>query len=372
MKYRRMPIEIESPEQLGYGSIRYNLTESSVADMRLDQLNLDLDLGRLALAYTDHLGKLELRRLLALEAAGLTADDVLVTASAASALFIIATSLLNPDDHLIVMRPNYATNLETPRAIGCRIDFLDLRFEEGWGFSLEHLKKRITPRTRLISLTTPHNPTGMTLTQAELEAAASLAAEHNCYLLVDETYREMNYNGVTPWAASLNPRCISVSSFSKSYGLPGIRIGWILTRDPALQELFLAAKEQIFICNSILDEEIAYGVLHQKERILTPILAKNRRALAIVQSWMETQKDMEWVEPRGGVVCFPRIKDASRVDVEAFYRILNGKYGTYVGPGHWFEMDRRYMRIGYSWLDEESLRQGLDCITAALGEAKGS
>lgn len=368
MKYRRMPIEIESPEQFGYDNIRCNLTESSVTDMRIDEL--DLDLRGLVLAYTDHLGKPELRHLLAAEATGLRSADVLVTQSAAAALFIVSTSLLDENSRLVVMRPNYATNIETPRAIGCAVDFLDLRFEDGFRFDIDRLAALIRPETKLISLTTPHNPTGVTLSQADLEAAIALAESHGCYLLVDETYREMAFAGPTPLVASLSPKCISVASLSKSYGLPGIRIGWIMTRDPALQELFLAAKEQIFICNSIVDEEIAFRVLTQKARILPPILARNRGRFETVKAWMGRQTRMDWVEPRGGVVCFPRIRPDSGVDVEAFYHILNGKYGTFTGPGHWFEQDRRFMRVGYGWPKEEELTEGLENITKAMEEAR--
>jgi aspartate/methionine/tyrosine aminotransferase len=152
--------------------------------------------------------------------------------------------------------------------------------------------------------------------------------------------------------------------------LPGIRMGWIMTRDSRLQEIFLAAKEQIGICNSIVDEEIADRVLAQKERVLGPILQRNRQALEEVRAWMAGQTEMEWVEPAGGVVCFPRIKPGSRVDVNEFYRILNGKYGTFVGPGHWFEMDRRYMRVGYGWPKQEELTEGLENMSRALREAE--
>ncbi len=369
MKYRRMPIEVESPEQIGYSNIRCNLTESSVTDMAL--ADLELNLNELVLAYTDHVGKPELRELLAAEGAGLRSGDVLVTQSAATALFIVATSLLDESNRLVVMRPNYATNIETPRAIGCGIDFLDLKFEDGFRFNPDRLAALVKPGTRLLSLTTPHNPTGTTLTQSDLEAVIALAEARDCYVLVDETYREMNFSGPTPLAASLSPRCISVSSFSKSYGLPGIRVGWIVTRDKALQELFLAAKEQIMICNSIVDEEIAFRVLSQKEQLLPPILRRNRRRFETVKAWMAQQKYMDWVEPRGGVVCFPRIRPDSGVDVEAFYKILNGKYSTFTGPGHWFEQDRRFMRVGYGWPKEEELVEGLENLSKAMEEARG-
>ncbi len=367
MRYRRMPIEIESPEQMGYGNIRCNLTESSVADMRLS--DLDCELRSLVLAYTDHRGKPGLRELIAADGPGLSAQDVIVAPGAAAALFIAATSLLEAGDHLVVMHPNYATNLETPFAIGCEVDRLGLSFERGFRFEIDRLASLIRPNTKLISLTTPHNPTGITLTEGDLGAVVDLAESRDCYLLVDETYREMAFGGPAPLAAGLSPRCISVASMSKSYGLPGIRIGWIITRNRALQETFLAAKEQMFICNSVVDEEIAFRVLSRKGLVLPPILAKNRRAFETMRSWIAGQTALEWVEPSGGVVCFPRIRPDGPTDIDAFYRILNEKYGTYVGPGHWFGMDRRFMRIGFGWPAPDQLAEGLRNVASAVEEA---
>ena len=131
MRYRRTPIEIESPEQLGYSTIRNNLAESSFSDMCLADYGVEADVGRLLLPYGDHLGAERLRTLIAGDADSLSPDHVLVTAGAASALFIIATSLLGPDAHALICTPNYATNLETPRALGADVETIDLRFEDG-------------------------------------------------------------------------------------------------------------------------------------------------------------------------------------------------------------------------------------------------
>ena len=168
-----MPIEIESPEQIGYQNIEANLAESSVTDAVLSTLNFQLN--DLVLCYGDHFGKPELRELIVQDDAGLTRDDVLVTAGAATALFIVNTSLLKPDDHLIVAFPNYSTNIETPRAIGCQVDFLRLTFEEGFRVNLEKLAALIRPQTKLISLTTPHNPTGTMLSHAAFANGGRMA-----------------------------------------------------------------------------------------------------------------------------------------------------------------------------------------------------
>src|ERR1700744_4035733 len=237
MRYIRMPIEVESPEEYGYANIRYNLSESSISDRSLADLGLTIP--NLTLLYAEHRGNPRLRELIAGE---LNAGDVLITSGAATALFIISTALLGASDHLVVVRPNYATNLETPRAIGWAISFIDLGFETGFRLDFDALAAAITPRTRLVSVTCPHNPSGVMVTAEELQRLVALTEANGCYLLVDETYRALSFDGPLPQAAALGRHVISVSSLSKAYGIPGIRIGWLITRDPKLQETFLAAK----------------------------------------------------------------------------------------------------------------------------------
>lgn len=368
MRYRRMPIEMESPEQFGYGNVDCNLAESSVTDGLLRDLNLKLD--DVVLMYGDHYGKPELRDLIAAEGEGLHRDDVLMTVGAAAALFIVSTSLLQAGDHILVIFPNYVTNIETPRQMDCEMDYYRLEFEQGFRLDVDALISRITPQTKLVSITCPHNPTGSLLSRADVERLAAAVEAKGCYLLFDETYREMSFGEVLPPAASFSPRVISVSSLSKTYGLPGIRMGWLLCRDKTLMEIFLAAKEQIFISNSVVDEEIAYQYLSRKAEHLQRIRAHIATNFAVVKSWMNEQVDFEWVEPQGGVVCFPRIKPDSGVDVNKFYTLLNTVYKTYTGPGHWFECERRHMRVGYGWPGKDELVRGLNNITQALLAAK--
>ncbi|HEV7231118.1 MAG TPA: pyridoxal phosphate-dependent aminotransferase, partial [Bacteroidia bacterium] len=219
------------------------------------------------------------------------------------------------------------------------------------------------------SITCPHNPTGTLLSLHELKEIIHIAEKHRLLLLVDETYRDLTFENKLPVAASLSESVISVSSVSKAYGLPGIRMGWLITRNKALQELFLAAKEQIFLCNSVVDEEIAFHYLNKLDSFLPAIRKHIDLNFSVLKTWLNTHPLLEWVEPGGGVVCFPRIREGLQVDVERFYEILLSDYATYAGPGHWFEMDKRYMRIGYGWPSEKELRKGLQNIDAALANA---
>jgi aspartate/methionine/tyrosine aminotransferase len=366
LKYVRMAMEEESPEQFGYERIRYNLSESSVRDRSLRDLGTTLD--DLVLFYGDHEGHPGLRKIVA-AVSGVDEHEVLVTAGAAAALFIIATTLLGRGDHLVVLRPNYATNIETPRAIEADITYIDLTFDDGFAIDVDRIVGALTPRTKYVSVTLPHNPTGQMISEAELRRLAAAVEAAGCRLLVDETYREMTFGQPLPTAASLSRRAISVSSLSKTYGIPGIRIGWLLCRDPELMHTLLAAKEQMGICGSVVDEEIAYQALRQSEVWLPEIHGHIEAALAVVRDWIASEEMMEWVEPKGGVVCFPRIRPDAGVDLDEFYRVLVEEQGTYVGPGHWFEQPRAHMRVGFGWPTLDELRGGLAGISASLRKA---
>jgi aspartate/methionine/tyrosine aminotransferase len=371
MRYRRTPIELESPEQLGYDRIRNNLSESSFSDMRLADYDVEADVGNLLLPYGDHLGLSRLRDLIAAEGVGLRSDDVLVTAGASAALFTVSSALLDRGAHALVCAPNYATNLETPFAVEADLERLELRFEHGWHLDLDEAASRLRPDTRLVSVTYPHNPTGSMISRDELEALVGLVEAHPvARLLVDETYRELAYGDPLPMASSLSPRVIGVSSMSKTYGLPGLRIGWLTCRDNDLMEMLLAAKEQIFITGATLDEELTARVLERRGAILPTILQQVAARLALVREWIEPHETFEWVEPRAGAVCFPRIRPDVLVDIDLFYRVLFEEHGTYVGAGHWFDQDRRFFRLGFAWPPVRELARGLESLDAAADAAQ--
>ncbi|MGA2000653.1 MAG: pyridoxal phosphate-dependent aminotransferase [Terriglobales bacterium] len=368
MQYRRCPIEVESPEELGYSAIKYNLAESSIWDARLGDLNLDLK--DLILAYTEHRGKTALREVLA-EQYGVAPDDVLIAPGAAAALFMVNTALLGPNSSIVVVRPNYSTNIEVPRLLPCSVICLDLIFEDQYQLDLAKVESLIQPETRLISVTYPHNPSGAVISEEDLCELIQIAERHDCKLLVDETYRDLHRGNMPRLAAAISPRAISVASMSKAYGMPGIRIGWVVSRDPELQRLLLAAKEQIFLCGSVVDEEIALRVLQMRDRLLPAIRTQVEQNCRAVAEWMDHQPALEWVPPIGGVVCLPRIREDVLIDLAAFYAILLDQLSTYVGPGHWFEMSDRSFRLGFGWEPFDKLKIGLTNISTALDAAIG-
>lgn len=367
INYQRMPIEAESPEELGYDAVKYNLAESSVSDMPFK--NLDISLDNISLEYGAHRGKKALRELLIKDQPGLQANDILITQGACEALFIIYTTILNKDNHLIVLHPNYATHMEVPKAMGCDMSMLPLRFENNWGLPFDELKNVIKENTVMISITNPHNPTGMMFREDEIQALIKFAKERNILLLIDETYRETFQENIKNFAACEGPSVMSVGSVSKAYGLPGLRIGWLITKNEILMEKFLAAKEMIHISNSVIDEELAYKFYLKKENFIPGIAQRTKQNREILGAWLMREKRIEMIWPEAGVVGFARIRKDSRVAINIFYKLLWEKYQTMVGPGHWFDMPDEYMRIGFGWPDPGICRQGLEHISFALDGA---
>ncbi|MBK9735305.1 MAG: aminotransferase class I/II-fold pyridoxal phosphate-dependent enzyme [Saprospiraceae bacterium] len=366
MLYTRMPIEIESPEEIGYEKIKYNLSESSMMDLNMGDLHLSLD--DLKLEYVAHRGHNGLRKLIASESNNINEDHVLLTNGAAGALFIINTSILTPQDHLIIVRPNYATNIEVPKVIGCDISYIDLTFEEEWQLDVQKIKAAIRPNTALISITSPHNPTGILVSELAIDKIITIAEAHNIYVLIDETYRDTCFKTPYPITAAKSLKVISVSSISKAYGLPGLRIGWLITQDNWIMERFLAAKEMIYISNSALDEAVAYQFYVNKKSFAKKHNERAIRNYTLLSLWLSTESRLEAILPQGGVVCFVRFTNETFIDLTIFYDILVNQFLTMVGPGHWFEMSDRYMRIGFGWTDEEIFKQGLTNISMAIDE----
>jgi aspartate/methionine/tyrosine aminotransferase len=360
-----MIMEAEAPDTISPGKILYNLAESSVRDRTLGELGIEF--GDLKLPYGNHFGNPELRSLIADQSGNnIDADDVLVTAGAAGALFIIASSLLEPGDHMVVGFPNYATNYETPYAIGARVEEHLQTFDNGFGIDVDSLEAQITEETRFVSLTCPHNPTGVVFSHEELDRLVEIVEKKRCRLIVDETYRDMTYGEPLPVAATLSDRVISVSSMSKTYGLPGIRVGWLLTRDPGLMHTFISAKEQIGITGSVLDETAALQTLQQRDTLLKRIHEEIAEGFDIVSHWVQNEAMLEWVQPDAGVTCCVRIPDASDSQMRRFYDLLKTRYRTMVGPGYWFKIPDNYLRIGFGWTRADDTRRGLQNVSRAL------
>jgi len=364
MWFKRMELEIWF-DKYQY-EIDYDIGESAVKT--LDVKDLDIDLSEISLRYGYHRGRPELRERIAGQYPGLKEENIVVTTGASEANFLVVSALVKPGDHVIVEHPNYPSLYEVPRSLGCSVELLTLSFEQDFKPDLNTLENKITPKTRLISLTHPNNPTGSMISGEELQSLIELVESRGLYLLFDETYRDMtSAEQILPPAASLSPRAISISSMSKCYGLPGIRTGWLASQDKFILDSAVAIREQVSISNNALSEEIALSVLSRREEYLQRARERIDNNRTVVADWMQKQKDFEWIYPEAGVVCFPRTRSHVQTDNEKLYRALAEKYRTFVVPGRCFEMNNRHFRIGFGG-DEEKIKKGLDHLTKAMEE----
>ncbi len=364
MWFNRMALEVWF-DQYQY-EIDCDIGESAVKTLSVRDLGVDLD--DVLLRYGYHKGKPELRASIARQYPGLSEDNVVVTTGASEANFAVVSALVDPGDHMIVEHPNYPSLYEVPRSLGCEVTLFCLRFEDGFKPDWEELRGLIRADTKLVSLTHPNNPTGSMITEAELREAVRLVEERGLFLLFDETYRHMaSGDALLPAAASLSDRVVSISSMSKCFGLPGIRTGWLATKNREILDRVLAIREQVSIANNALSEKIAQEVLQNSEPFLVKARDRIAQNLEVVAGWMDEQSDFEWVRPEAGVVCLPRMKSGKRVDPEALYRRLAEEYRTFVVPGRCFEMDERFFRIGFG-ADADEIRAGLANLNQALAD----
>jgi aspartate/methionine/tyrosine aminotransferase len=365
MWFNRMELEVWF-DRYQY-AIDYDIGESAVKTLSVK--DIDIDLVKVLLRYGHHTGNPLLRESIAGQYPGLSGDHIVVTTGASEANFVVVSALVKPGDHVIVEHPNYPSLYEVPRSLGCDVNLFRLKYKNRFKPDLTELERMITPQTKLVSLTHPNNPTGSMISEEDLQKVIELVESYDTFLLFDETYRLMaSDENLLPPAASLSPKVISIASMSKCYGLPGIRTGWLATKNPFILDSAVAIREQLSISNNSLSEEIALSVLRRKDKFLNDARRRIEPNRQLVSDWMSRQSRFEWVYPEVGVVCFPRIKKDVNVIPEKVYRLLAEKYRTFVVPGRCFEMDERHFRIGFG-ADAEEIEIGLSNLEKALNES---
>ena len=353
---------------------RYDLAESVGPDIRLGELLapaeraplLDLPLG-----YGTAAGDPRLRELIAaLHEVG--PDDVVVTVGGMHALFLLAFILCERGDEVVTTTPVFPLARNTLQAVGAQVRDLPVTFERGYQPDLNELRARLTARTRLVSLASPQNPSGVTIPLATLRDILTLMQEvcPDAHLLVDETYREAAYgrDPVAPSAVELGPKVVSIASLSKCHGAPGLRIGWAITRDATLREQLVTAKFNTVVSCSPLDEALGLQVLQRRDEILASRRHHLAAGLEKTAAWVrENREFVEWVRPDAGALCCIRLKP-SRFDesaVQLFFAALTAR-GVRVGNGAWFGDEARVFRVGFGHLSIDDFRNGLGQVALAL------
>ncbi|RQP22557.1 pyridoxal phosphate-dependent aminotransferase [Piscinibacter terrae] len=354
----------------------YDLAESVGPDLRLGEL-FDADalrsLADLTLGYGTAAGDAALREEIA-RAHGVAADDVVLTTGGIHALHLVA-SLLCEEGEAVITSPVFPLARHVLEAAGAQVRTLPLSFDAGYQPDLDALAALLTPATRLVSLATPQNPSGVAIPLDTLRGIVALmkARSPDAWLLVDETYREACI-GDAPAAASaleLGPRVISTASLSKCHGASGLRIGWAITRDRVLRERLLNAKFNTVISCGRLDEAVALRVLRDRDRILgvrRELLAAN---LAHLQTWLDRESHrVDGLRPAAGALCCVRLSPSVFDDaaVARFHAALPS-HGVRVGDGRWFGESAKVFRLGFGVLAPAEFQAALVQVSAALDAA---
>ncbi|MEM7113165.1 MAG: pyridoxal phosphate-dependent aminotransferase [Chloroflexota bacterium] len=358
---------------LYHGTRRYNLSESTNKDLRLGQLIdlMGLDVLRdIPLGYTDPTeGVLELRQEIG-RRWGVPAEWIVITQGANFALYLVASEL--EAGHAIIPAPYFKQSYNTLLVHGWDVQVVQNELDDDYRLNIDAIAAALTPQTRLVSLASPQNPSGVSVPLATLERLVSIMADKapNAYLLVDETYREAAYRteNILPSAAMLSPRVITCSSVSKAYGTPDLRVGWLTLPDATMRKAIIRAKENIVIADAGLTQRLATVLLQNGETILEQQRQNAGPMLAIVQAWQASEVHrLDWVPPDAGALCCMRLnrKRFSEADLPLFWERIVAKE-TFMRPGLLFGSDNRHFRLGFGHVTQDELTQGLANITAVL------
>ena len=323
----------------------------------------------LRLGYTESTGHPKLRAEIARLYEGLEADDVLVFAGAEEAVFCLFSASVEAGEHVIVTWPGYQSLYEVARAAGAHVSLHALREEDGWSLDVERLIRSFRPETRMVVVNVPHNPTGMLPSEADWRRLAAACAAARIRLVADEVYRFLEHDGATtlPAGADLDERAISIGVMSKSFAMPGLRIGWLATRDRAVLDRCARMKDYTTICSSAPSEVLALIALRARERVLgrsRELVAAN---LALLDAFFERRADtLTWVRPRGGSIGFPRLVPDGPAGASAgrFAARLVEATGVLLLPSSTFGFGDSHVRIG---LGRADLPEALAKLEAFLG-----
>jgi aspartate/methionine/tyrosine aminotransferase len=301
----------------------------------------------LNLGYTESQGHPLLRQEIALLHTSLTADDVLVVVPE-EGIFLAMNVLLGPGDHVIVTFPGYQSLYEVAQALGCRVTRWKFAHSEaGWQLDLNFLAHAITSKTKLLVMNFPHNPTGFLPALGELDTILDLARRHNLYVFSDEMYRLLEYDPASrlPPFCDVYERGISLFGLSKTFSLPGLRVGWLSTTDRALLREIGAFKDYTTICSSAPSELLAIIALRARDAIVARNLEIICQNLDFAEQFFAANSEtFQWFRPHAGSVAFPRLN--AGMPVETFCERMLREKGVMIVPGTMFEYPGDHFRLG--------------------------
>ena len=345
--------------------VRHLLCCSDCESLTLKDV-LDLEPGagdklqKLWLGYTESQGAPALRRAISRMYETIEPSQVLVHSGAEEAIFLFMHATLAPEDHVIVHWPGYQSLFEVARSIGCEVSFWEAREDRGWSLGLTELKGHLRPHTRAVIVNTPHNPTGWLMPGDEFGQLSRLLDRRGILLFSDEVYRESEYvaDDRLPAACDISERAVSLGVMSKTYGLPGLRIGWVATRNAEIATRMAALKDYTTICNSGPSELLAEIALRHRERLIRRNLEIISANLVILDGFFnEYASTFSWVRPKAGPIAFVGLNG---IEVEPFCDGLVNQEGVLLLPGHLYADGYNYFRIGFGRRDMPAALESLE------------
>ena len=362
--------ELERWQSIWENRVELNISESGVLPLSPGEL-LETEAERAALlesrlGYPQTNGSEELRGRIAALYPGAAAENVLATCGTAEANFLITWALVEPGDEVIFMQPNYMQVGLLAEGMGAGVKPLWLREELAWAPDLEELKRLVTPRTRLIAVCNPNNPTGAVLSKAAMAGIVEVAAQTGAWLLADEVYRGAEHaGGLTPTFWGRYERVLCTAGLSKAFGLPGLRMGWVVGEAATIERLW-CYHDYTAISVAALSDRLAAAALEPARR--EKILARTRRLVRehypIVGEWLSKHAGrLTHVPPRAGAIAWVGLPG---VNTAEFCEELRERKGVLLVPGEQFALPG-YVRVGYGY-EGDKLRAALERVDALLSQ----
>lgn len=301
----------------------------------------------LRLGYTDSLGHPLLRQEIASLYTGVRPEEVLVV-TPEEGIFIAMNCLLEKGDHVICTFPGYQSLYQVAEALGCEVTRWEPDESAGWRFDPEFLRLSLRPNTKLIVWNFPHNPTGFLPSRADFQTMIAIAKERDVRVFSDEMYwlLEVDASERLPSVVEVWDKAVVLFGMSKSFGMAGVRIGWLVTKDREIHVKLATFKDYTTICSSAPSEILALIALRVRETILARHRERIARNLALLDGFFKRHRDrFTWVRPKGGTVCFSRLLgEESSWD---FAERVVAQAGIMILPSRVYGYDDQHLRLGF-------------------------
>ncbi|MEP6693521.1 MAG: aminotransferase class I/II-fold pyridoxal phosphate-dependent enzyme [Chloroflexota bacterium] len=348
--------------------VKYDLSESGVEAMTLEEITRDQkELMRSRIGYAEGVGREPTRALVAGFHSGTDAKNVVITTGTSEANFLALLTLVSAGDEVVVVMPNYMQVHGIAQGLGARVREVWLREEHAWRIDLDALTAAVNAKTKLICVCTPNNPTGQVLSRSEIDRVVAIAAKHGAWILSDEVYRGAELDKVESASFSgRGERIVVTGGLSKVYGLPGLRIGWLVAPEAEAQAA-LSLKDYTTIAPATLSEALAEVALERRDELMKRARYLLGERWPMLEDWAAGRsRELHWTPPQAGGICF----FSYRFPLESMALVdrLIREYSTMVVPGIHFRAER-HLRIGFG-MEPRILAAGLAAIDRLLASLR--